>query len=384
MENQEKKILICGDFCPHDRLGKGGVTKYNPLMEVSKFAQDADLAIVNLECPILTNKVKTTPILKQGPNLYGEEDAIVYLKECGYDVVTLANNHMMDFGDEGLVQTITVLDEIGLKHVGAGSNLESACKTFFIKCLDVTISVINCCEHEFSIASSETPGCNPLDPIKQFYAIKEAKRLSDAVIVIVHGGVEHFQYPTQRMVNTFRFFIDAGADAVINHHQHCVCGCEVYKEKPIYYGLGNFCFDWKGRHDSIWNTGYMVMLSLNKSGIISSKIIPYRQCDAKPTVKCLTGNDLDNFKSMVSDLSNAINNSDILEKKLADFNRENDFLYRKMFSPYTGRIMNGLFYRGLLPSFMNKERILALNDFLICESHYERVKDYLLKEYNNI
>ena len=84
---------------------------------------------------------------------------------------------------------------------------------------------------------------NPLLPIQQFYKIQEAKENADYVLVIVHGGIEHYQLPTSRMIETYRFFIDAGADAVVNHHQHCYSGYERYKSKPIIYGLGNLLFD---------------------------------------------------------------------------------------------------------------------------------------------
>lgn len=92
--------------------------------------------------------------------------------------------------------------------------------------------------------------------------------------MIVHGGVEHHQYPTKRMVQTYRFFVDAGADAVINHHQHCPCGYEIYNGKPIYYGLGNFCFDWDGKRDSMWNVGYMVALNVDRNIISNRRLSP--------------------------------------------------------------------------------------------------------------
>ncbi len=104
------------------------------------------------------------------------------------------------------------------------------------------LAFINVCENEFTIATENRGGCNPLNPIKQYYDIKEVKQNADYVFIIVHGGHEYCQQPSIRMKKTYRFFIDAGADMVLNHHQHCFCEYEIYKSKPIFYGLGNYCF----------------------------------------------------------------------------------------------------------------------------------------------
>ena len=95
-------------------------------------------------------------------------------------------------------------------------------------------------------------------------------------MIIVHGGHEMYQLPSPRMVEMYHFYIDIGATAVINHHQHCYSGYEIYKGCPIFYGLGNLCFDRRERRDSIWNEGYMVVLSLDVNKI-SYSIIPYMQ-----------------------------------------------------------------------------------------------------------
>ena len=151
-----------------------------------------------------------------------------------------------------------------------------------------TLAIVNCCEHESSIASDEHGGSNPLNPIAQYYAIQEAKKKADYVLVIMHGGVEHYQLPTPRMRETYRFFIDARADAVINHHQHCYSGYEIYQGKPIFYGLGNLCFDRSDKRGSIWDEGYLVELSFANS-LITHRIIPYHQCDAEAKVVMCNG-----------------------------------------------------------------------------------------------
>jgi len=104
------------------------------------------------------------------------------------------------------------------------------------------IGVINACEHEFSIADNEHGGSNALDLINMQEDITEVRKEADFVVLILHGGIEQYHYPTPRMKRWYRHFVDLGADAVVNHHQHCINGYEVYKGKPIFYGLGNFYF----------------------------------------------------------------------------------------------------------------------------------------------
>ena len=377
----DMRVLIAGDFCPRDRVSdffeRGDFESV--LGSVKPFVSRADYAIVNLECPIATKAER--PIVKQGPSLKSSSKSIGALSWAGFNCVTLANNHFLDYGETAVDETIKSLDTQSIEHIGGGKNLKEASAVLYKNVSNQKIAIINCCEHEFSVASRDVAGTNPLVPIEQYYQIQEAKNKADYLIMIVHGGVEHYQYPTKRMVQTYRFFIDAGADVVINHHQHCPCGYEVYNERPIYYGLGNFCFDWEGRRQSIWNIGYMVNLKLTGEHHVESEIIPFRQCDDTPALEPLKGEDLESFNEMLTKLCEPIKDNDILDAKLAEFNIKNDFLYRKMLEPYSGRLGNSLYRRGVLPTTINKERILALMDFIVCESHYERVKEFLERQY---
>ncbi len=375
------KILIAGDYCPRYRVLEKYRTKeyVSDLAKVRDIISSSDYSIMNYECPVMPDNPKA--IDKQGPNLFCDSIGIETIEYLGINCATLANNHLLDYGPEGVRETVENLEKRKIDHVGGGENLEKASQILYKNIKDTRLAIINCCEHEFSIATETRGGANPLEPLKQYYEIQEAKKKADYVIMIVHGGVEHFQYPTKRMVNTYRFFIDVGADAVINHHQHCPCGYEIFHNKPIYYGLGNFYFDWEGKRNSIWNIGYMVKLYFEQNHKVRSEIIPYRQCDEKATIDLLEGKELDVFNSMMNNLCETIQDTNALDEKLKEFNRKNDYLYRKMLEPYTGRITNGMYRRGWLPSTLNKERLLALMDFLICESHHERVTELLERLY---
>ena len=271
------KILIAGDYCPRYRvepiLDSGN---YSTVFgEVKPIVSKADYSIVNFECPVISKR--ETPIPKCGPNLKCNENAVKALAYAGFKCVTLANNHFLDQGENGVNDTLRVLTENGIESVGGGKNLKQASQILYKKIDNKILAVINCCENEFSIATDNTAGSNPLNPIQQYYAIKEARNKSDYVLVIVHGGHEHIQLPSLRMVETYRFFIEAGADAVVNHHQHCYGGYEVYKGKLIFYGLSNLCFDSVPvSYDDLWNYGYMVSIDFNDN--ITFEMFPYLQC----------------------------------------------------------------------------------------------------------
>ena len=204
------ELLLAGDYCPQNRI----VSITNNMNKavfggLSGIIERADYSIVNLECPVTPQRTK--PIFKQGPCLQCGVEMLDAIKDVGFDCVTLANNHFRDYGEEGCVNTIKFLTAKGLDYVGGGRNLQEALQVFFRRIGGKTISIINCCEREFSLATDKRAGANPLSPITQYHQIIEARKKADFVILIIHGGVEHFQYPTKRMVQTYRFFIDAGA-----------------------------------------------------------------------------------------------------------------------------------------------------------------------------
>lgn len=276
------KVLIAGDFCQRFRtIEKIENQEFGSMFDAIKpIVNESDVKIVNFEFPIVIEKGK--PIKKIGPTLKGTVHAVDAIKYAGFNVCTLANNHILDQGDSCCIETKNLLEQKGVFAVGVGADLNDAGNILYMELEGEKLAIINCCENEFSIATDHTPGANPLRPIRQFYKIKEARRNADFVLVIVHGGIEQYQLPTPRMVENYHFFIDAGADAVVNHHQHCYSGYEVYNSKPIVYGLGNFLFDNPGSRHCIWNEGYMVQINFDEE--ISFDLHPYTQCNEKPNV----------------------------------------------------------------------------------------------------
>ena len=370
------KIVITGDYCPRERVAEQFAQgDYSALDALKPIFAQADYSIVNLECPILHGGEK--PIVKNGPHLHADTHALEALKGVGSSCVTLANNHFRDFRDEGVLNTLSELSAYGIDYVGGGANVTDAAAVLYKKIGNETLAIVNCCEHESSIATENHCGSNPLNPIQQYYAIQEAKKNADYALVIVHGGVEHYQLPTPRIQETYRFFIDAGADAVINHHQHCYSGYEMYQGKPIFYGLGNLCFDKSDKRNSIWNEGCMVELSLSHS-LIAHRLVPYHQCDAEAMVVMCDEKEQKVFEKRIEELNAIISNPEELQAKYDKLLEATRMKYRGHLEPYRSRIMRYLFKKEWLPSIMKKKYAVIAN-VIECESHRERLLDALKK-----
>jgi poly-gamma-glutamate synthesis protein (capsule biosynthesis protein) len=371
------KLLIAGDFCPNERVATimESTERGIILSDIAPLVQSCDMAVVNLECPVAVHAAQ--PIVKEGPHLKCTPAALELLKDSGFSLVTLANNHILDYGPEGLEDTTSALDKAGLAHVGAGKNLQEAGSVYYRECKGQRVAVLNCCEHEFSIASEESAGANPLNPVRQWQALQEARQQADFVLVIVHGGHEHYPLPSPRMQETYRFFVDAGADAVINHHQHCASGYERYKGKPIFYGLGNFCFDWKGKQDSAWNYGYMVELQLGKT--IDFALWHYEQCNQTPDVRLLEGRKKEQADEQIQQLNRIIASPKELADAHARWMDEDEREWLVAMLPF-GRIIKALIRRRLLPLRLSKRTVVWMLNKTACESHRDKLLHILKKQ----
>lgn len=375
------KITIAGDYFP-DGIVKQKIDNNDFSSIFDKATHDliegSDYSIVNYESPIVEDD-SYKPIDKDGPNLSSNVKALDALKWLGFKAVTLANNHILDYGPKALMDTISICEDSKIDNVGAGKDLKVASKILYLKFPNdnFTIALINCCEHEFSIATDNTPGANPLNPIRQYYQIQDAKMNSDFVILIIHGGHEFFQLPSPRMVETYRFFIDSGANVVVNHHQHCFSGYEIYHGCPIFYGLGNFCFPRDGKVDSSWNEGFILLLDIKKERL-EFELFPYLQCNGNEQVVMLENRS--DFQRKIKALNDIISNPESLRKHVYDFYDSRERIYITALSPYTHRITSALCRRHLLPSFMSKYKLLHLSNYINDEAHRD-IMCYSIQEF---
>lgn len=369
------KVLIFGDFCPQHRVSElFEKREYSTVLgEVKTILNQADFSIVNFECPVCKGNEK--PITKCGPNLKCTEKGVEAIKWAGFDCVTLANNHFLDFGEEGVDNTLATCKKYNIDIVGGGHNIKEASQILYKEIKGSKLAIINCCEHEFSIATDVTAGSNPLNPVQQYKAIKEARENADKVLVVVHGGHEYYQLPSTRMQEIYRFFIDAGADAVVNHHQHCYSGYEVYKGKPIFYGLGNFCFDNHDINEGIWNEGFAVSINF-ESSLVSFSMHPYMQCDREACVHFLKE---DAFDNRIKELNSIIANEDVLKKEIDRFYDGREDYYSDIFEPIRCRYFIGAKHRKWLPSLISKDRYFFASNYIMCESHRDILLHFLRK-----
>lgn len=373
------KILITGDFCPINRV-EGLINKSNYseiFCDFLPIIKEADISVTNLECPLINGGKK---IKKSGPNLKASKKSVNALTYAGFNLVTIANNHIMDYGDEGLFSTIESCKKSKIDIVGAGINFNEAKKPFYKIVNNLKIAFVNFCENEWSTTNADYPGANPLNPITNFNQIKEASLNADYVFVIVHGGHEYYQLPSPRMQQTYRFFIEAGADAVIGHHPHCFSGYEIYNDKPIFYSLGNFVFDWPKRRKSSWNTGYAVQFTIDRNKI-NFTIYPYTQGedDHNLGVKLIKGSAKNKFMSELAILNDKIIKTDLIEK---EYNKYVSKLQRRYYSylePYSNRYLAALYRRKLLPSLISKSKKRLLLNVIRCEAH----RDIIMRTLKN-
>lgn len=214
-----------------------------PFLEVADYLKSADFVFANLETPIQEGRnITDAEMIFRSP--LGTEKA---LKSANIKVVSLANNHTMNFGKEGLSNTFSLLEKEGIKYVGAGNNeaeayspvyfQEKRMKFAFLAYTDPSVIPVN---YE---AKGERPGNAFLNIEKMKEAVAEARKNADFVIVSMHNGTEYVFYPNKSQQEFARAAIDAGADLIIGHHPHVVQTMEKYKGKYIFYSLGNFVFD---------------------------------------------------------------------------------------------------------------------------------------------
>ncbi len=247
------------------------------LAQVLPKIDDSDYRIANLETP-LADRNLYSPIVKSGPNHIYSPSCLSFLQVLRCNIAVLANNHMGDFGDGALLDTVRLLEDNGIRPVGAGKNIYEAYRAVYMEKDGIRVSLLAVCENEFGLANEDRCGTAAYRPRLLLQKIKEEKQQSDFVIVVFHGGNEFNPLPSPGTVERYRMICDMGADAVIAGHPHCPQGYEFYQEKPIIYSLGNFMFQSgieRAESDS-WYYGCFCTLEFSKGQAIHTAIQPYR------------------------------------------------------------------------------------------------------------
>ena len=259
------KLIICGDMSITDGSYKAfdeidPKTAFNDVLDVFK---TGDRVIVNLECALTESENK---IKKYGPNLKGPKNSADTLKAAGVTDCALSNNHIYDYGREGLKDTVEQLDRVGLKYTGIGKNYEDSRKNHTIVIDGITVTVVNVCEHEYTYATDIREGARPFDEFETMDDIRRAKASADYVIVIYHGGKEYCRYPSPRLYKACHEMVKCGADVVLCQHSHIIGVYEKFEGAHILYGQGNFHFV-KYMDKDFWQEGLIASLDITKEGI---------------------------------------------------------------------------------------------------------------------
>lgn len=374
------KILITGDYCPIGRIGNDIVNNdFDFISGFEKISKEADLAITNLESPLTFSNSK---ILKSGPNIKANPKSIKPLVLSGFNLVTLANNHILDYGQEGILDTMKLCKDEGIDYVGAGSTLQNARLPFYKNIKNKKIAILNFAENEFCAATRFTYGANPINLINNHKDITDAKKHVDYLIVIAHGGREHYQLPTPNLRDRYRFYASCGADIVVGHHPHCYSGYEVYNDKYIFYSLGNFIFDYKKKYQKgLWTEGYSVIFTIGETGI-QPEIIPFyqgRESDHK--LQLMNNEEKIQFFEKINELNKIITRDDDFDTTWQNYIKTQEVNYKSMLS-IQNKYLRVAINKGLLPEIYlhSKDHKTLLLNILRCESHREIMTKVLEKD----
>ena len=259
--------------------------------DILKLMKDSDLMVANSEFTVsnrgskLPNKLYTFRAKPERLSIYSE---------MGVDMVTLANNHVYDYGDEAFLDMLDSFDEYKIPHIGAGHNISEAKKPYYFIINGYKFAFVSATRAEKYIM---TPGATEdslgvfrcYDPTQLINTIKELRLENDYVIPIVHFGKEDSHELEDEKVSSAKAYIDAGADVVVGHHAHTLQGVEIYNDKPIIYNLGNFLFN-----DLVVDTA-VFQIKLNENGEMEYYMIPAIQKN------CSTSLLYDNEKQRVID-----------------------------------------------------------------------------------
>lgn len=336
---------------------------------IYEIIQSSDASIFNIEGPLFEGE---NPITKCGPCLKMSSKSIIGLKQLRPGVVTLANNHIMDHGIDGLKNTIKCLDEAEIPFVGAGMNLADASKCHIIEKAGIKIGVYSVAEHEFAIADQTRPGANPFDPLESFDHISDLKDKTDFVVVLYHGGKEYYRYPSPYIQRVFKKMADKGANLVVAQHTHCIGAFEEYNGSLLVYGQGNFIFD--GGDNEFWNSGILVKLDIDKSGY-SYSFIPYIKEGG--TICAVEEKDADSFLHDFYERSYNIKSSEFVNKTYDDYCRKSIDSYFSIIHGSTEtllfRVINKLSRNHLLSNMYSLKQKNSLLNVIECEAHRELI-----------
>lgn len=375
----EITVRVAGDFCPVGRLrallAEDSAARRAVVASLAPAVRAADLFIVNLECP-LTNA--SAPIEKCGSLVKGSPAAAGFLAEIGVSLVALANNHIRDYGDDGIRETQDACARCHLPTVGAAASHADAVRTHYRQFQGRTLAVINMAEKEFSGSEPGHGGAHAFDVIAAAECIRDARRHADHVLLVLHGGLENSHYPSPGSVRALRFLAEQGLSAIVRHHPHRVQGHEVWKGVPIFYSVGHFLFDWHTPVHGEDCEGILVELSFTAEDRCSFAVHPVAQCEPDRWFALLEGDEKARFMARFGEWSDAIGDAESLQEKwrgLIQEHAEGYFGSLTLPHPLWIRIARKLGLLRFARPLRWRRRLLE--SYLRCEAHRELLQGIL-------
>lgn len=298
------KLLAVGDVCLQTRRGK------DPFEMVKGVFKDDSILFGNLET-VLSNRGKET---ERFVPLHVSPEKVVYLKNAGFDILNIANNHVMDMGPEGFDKTLQVLDQNNIAFVGGGNRkFGQSCAIVTKNNIRLGFLAYNKIQFPSKLENDQYV-CN-LDKDNVIRDINKIKTECDVIIISLHWGIENVFYPSPDQINLARNFVEEGASLILGHHPSVVQGIENYKSGLIVYSLGNFQFIDDAHKSIVEKTKETMILSVDikKNGIKHYQTIPVKiDDDYIPSV--MDSEASDKMLSFIDSISRPIINGKINEK----------------------------------------------------------------------
>lgn len=318
--SKQLDIVAVGDILlgrtVKDRIVKKKERYQYPFLKVASLLKSGDVVFGNLEESITDSAKSLTGIHEGGKYvLKNDSEAIEGIKYAGFNLLSLANNHILDYYETGLLDTERILASNNIVFAGAGKNLEAARKLSIIEKNGITIGLLAYTDMANIyykgnpplrfLAGQNNSGVAPVNKNYILEDIDKAKGRVDYLIVSLHWGVENSFYQTSEQKALAHEIIDRGADMILGHHPHRTQGVEIYKGKPVFYSLGNFIFD-----QNIFENmqGFIMNMEFKDKKLFSLDATPYKIMD-KSQIIPQTGLVADEMIKKEIELSNKLGTS---------------------------------------------------------------------------
>ncbi|EGR3351578.1 CapA family protein [Vibrio parahaemolyticus] len=306
------KVFFCGDIVVSKR--------HNDIIstDLRKRLSSCNYSVCNLEAPI--KQEKCLPIEKVGPHLSCAPNSIELLNDAGFNIFSLANNHIFDYSLTALNYTKLCINNNGCDFVGVSGNGRATYEPKVIRG-EKKVAIFSAADCEFGCEKFNENGYAYINSSKLDKEILKIQCEVDYIILIAHAGVEKIDVPLPEWQKRYRELIDLGVNVIVGHHPHVPQGYENYNGGLIFYSLGNFFFDTAGYSE---NVSYSIILDISND--ISFELIPHKVINGKVHV-------ID--KINISELNSKIFDDTYIDKVCND-------IFNERYLPYIKHSMLGL------------------------------------------